>query len=108
MVTWHVVTRVMRTGHVHGHVTQLTSILHQLHDGDAVLVSLEHPGAVLHVVDPASDRQVSAARVERLGCHDDLQDHARVTLKCLTQHLTLFRGRDIDINRVYQEPTFRS
>ena len=69
-----------------GHVTQLTSTLHQLHDRDAVLVALEHPGAVLHVVDPAPDRQVRAARVERLGRHDDLQDHARVTLKCLTQH----------------------
>ena len=71
------------------HVAQLTSILNQLHDGHAVLVTLEDPGAVLHVVDPAPDRQVRAARVEGLGSHNDLQDHARVTLKCLTQQFYL-------------------
>ena len=48
-----------------------------------MLVALEHAGAVLHVVHPAADREVGAARDEGLGRHDDLEDHSGVALECL-------------------------
>ena len=64
-------------------MTQLTRVALEQHHGDAVLVTLEGLGAVLHVVHPAPDRQVGAARVEGLGGHNDLEDHPSVTLELL-------------------------
>ena len=69
---------------VSGHImTQLTRVSLEQHLGDAVLVTFEGLGAVLHVVNPAPDREVCAARVEGLGSHYNLEDHPRVTLKIL-------------------------
>ena len=64
-------------------MTQLTRVALEQHHGDAVLVTLEGLGAVLHVVHPAPDRQVCAARVEGLGSHNNLEDHPSVTLEIL-------------------------
>ena len=51
-----------------------------------MLVALEHPGAVLHVVDPASDGQVRATREKGLGSNNDLEDHSGMAIKCLDRH----------------------
>ena len=75
---------------VSGHImTQLTRVSVEQHLGDAVLVTFEGLGAVLHVVNPAPDCEVCAARVEGLGSHNDLEDHPRVTLKILYGDMSL-------------------
>ena len=86
LVTWHGVIHVWQQRHV---VTwpRLTDVLIHDHHGDTVLVSLECPGAVLHVVHPASHCQVSGAGVEWLGGHNDLEDHSCVTFKCLQKQV---------------------
>ena len=51
-----------------------------------MLVTLENPGAVLHVVDPASNGQVRATCKKGLGTDNYLEDHSGMAFKCLDKH----------------------
>ena len=74
------------------YLTQLTCVSNNLDNTNTMLVALEDLDAFFKLIHPGSDAEVSAGGVEHFWRNYYLEDHSRMSFKCLKQfHYALFQ-----------------